>query len=452
MAAHLRISRLAQTFVRLQIDASPSTATLRARQPLARPFYSSSSRWEADQSSVAESLLQNAAEPKEAIKTDETSEAQGLVGARSSESRVAGVAGSPPALEATELPSVPPSNPLLDTESPSASSQVSPNISESQPLTQCASIQQETLEPSLEQPHQQASNLLSKSHPIEQEDILFEIGPERFPGSLPRRLRLAKPEVAKLDEITIPMNDNTITDSQPTAHVQDTSDFHDEANVVSNILATPSLKTAQPKKKKLRHRDMPPELLQLKLQEKEKQKNSRQHTKGGSYGLKKYGDRDSRKPDRPDKRPMWKIQRDALKEKFPDGWNPLKRLSPDALAGIRALHAQFPNEFSTVQLAAKFEISPEAIRRILRTNWQPSAEEEAERQNRWFKRGMVVWERYAELGLKPPKKWREAGVGQQAWEERKKAMGVQSVDEDLADDTFSGRKQSYQRHLGNKIM
>ncbi|KAL1887157.1 Required for respiratory growth protein 9 mitochondrial [Ceratocystis pirilliformis] len=452
MAAHLRISRLAQTFVRLQIDASPSTATLRARQPLARPFYSSS-RWEADQSSVAESLLQNAAEPKEAIKTHETSEAQDLVGTRSSESQIAGVSESSPALEATELPYVPPSNPLLDTDSPSVSSQASPNISESQPLTQCASIQQDTLEPSLEQPRQQANNLLSKSHPIEQEDILFEIGPERFPGSLPRRLRLAKPEVAKLDEITIPINDNTITDRQTTAHVQDTSDFHDEAKVVSDILATPSLKTAPPKKKKLRHRDMPPELLHLKLQEKEKQKNSHQHTKGGSYGLKKYENRDSRKPNMPDKRPMWEIQRNALKEKFPNGWNPLKRLSPDALAGIRALHAQFPNEFSTAQLAAKFEISPEAIRRILRANWQPSAEEEAERQNRWFKRGMVVWERYAELGLKPPKKWREVGVGQQAWEEQKKAMGVQSVDEEgLADDTFSGRKQSYQRHLRNKIM
>ena len=106
----------------------------------------------------------------------------------------------------------------------------------------------------------------------------------------------------------------------------------------------------------------------------------------------------------------WKAQKAALKAKFPEGWNPRKRLSPDALAGIRALHQQFPEEYSTEVLSQKFEVSPEAIRRILRSKWSPSPEEEIERQDRWFNRGKKVWSRWAALGKKPPQKWRNEGI------------------------------------------
>ncbi|KAK4162202.1 hypothetical protein QBC43DRAFT_321991 [Cladorrhinum sp. PSN259] len=106
----------------------------------------------------------------------------------------------------------------------------------------------------------------------------------------------------------------------------------------------------------------------------------------------------------------WRTQKEALKEKFPEGWNPRKRLSPDALAGIRALHAQFPQEYSTEKLSEKFEISPEAVRRILKAKWQPAAEEEEERQMRWFERGKRVWSHWAELGKKPPTRWRKEGI------------------------------------------
>jgi hypothetical protein len=80
------------------------------------------------------------------------------------------------------------------------------------------------------------------------------------------------------------------------------------------------------------------------------------------------------------------------------------------MAGIRALHAQFPNEYNTETLAEKFAVSPEAIRRILKSKWTPSPEEEIERQERWFRRGKSVWGRYAEMGMKPPLKWRREGV------------------------------------------
>ncbi|KAM5342965.1 hypothetical protein ACJ41O_013931 [Fusarium nematophilum] len=107
---------------------------------------------------------------------------------------------------------------------------------------------------------------------------------------------------------------------------------------------------------------------------------------------------------------LWKSQKAALKEKFPEGWRPRKRLSPDALAGIRALNAQFPDVYTTAALAQKFEVSPEVIRRILRSKWQPTVDEEEKRQERWFRRGQNVWEQKAALGIKPPQKWRREGI------------------------------------------
>jgi hypothetical protein len=106
----------------------------------------------------------------------------------------------------------------------------------------------------------------------------------------------------------------------------------------------------------------------------------------------------------------WKAQKAALKEKFPEGWRPRKRLSPDALAGIRALNAQFPDVYTTEALSEKFEVAPEAIRRILKSKWVPNAAEEESRQERWFRRGKDVWESRAALGIKPPQKWRREGI------------------------------------------
>jgi hypothetical protein len=115
---------------------------------------------------------------------------------------------------------------------------------------------------------------------------------------------------------------------------------------------------------------------------------------------------------RPPPRESWMVQKAALKEKFKDeAWNPRKRLSPDALAGIRAIHAQFPETYTTAVLAEKFAVSPEAIRRILKSKWTPKEEEEEDRKRRWFTRGEKVWSRYAELGMKPPSKWRKLGIG-----------------------------------------
>jgi len=114
---------------------------------------------------------------------------------------------------------------------------------------------------------------------------------------------------------------------------------------------------------------------------------------------------------KPPPREAWQIHKEAMKKKFPDGWKPPKRLSPDALAGIRALHAQMPEVYTTAALAQSFEVSPEAIRRILKSNWSPNSEEESDRAERWFERGKKIYTAKAAAGEKPPKRWRELGIG-----------------------------------------
>ncbi|KAK2018961.1 mitochondrion organization and biogenesis protein [Colletotrichum eremochloae] len=149
------------------------------------------------------------------------------------------------------------------------------------------------------------------------------------------------------------------------------------------------------------------------------------------------------------KREAWQIQKEALKKKFPEGWNPRKRLSPDAIAGIKALHAQFPEEYTLRTLANKFEVSPEAIRRILKSKWQASPEEEEKRQERWFRRGVSVWSRYAELGMKPPSKWRREGVTRDpSYHENRKAAIQRRKEEEAEEDAG----ERLQRKLSDTIL
>lgn len=111
-------------------------------------------------------------------------------------------------------------------------------------------------------------------------------------------------------------------------------------------------------------------------------------------------------------RESWQVQKKALLEKFgSSGWSPRKRLSPDALEGIRMLHSQSPDKYTTPVLADHFQVSPEAIRRILKSKWRPNEEEETKRRERWDKRGESIWSQMVEIGIKPPKKWRDMGVG-----------------------------------------
>lgn len=73
----------------------------------------------------------------------------------------------------------------------------------------------------------------------------------------------------------------------------------------------------------------------------------------------------------------WRRHRLAIKEAFPQGWSPPRKLSREAMDGMRAMHIYDKRTFSTPVLAEKFKISPEAVRRILRSKWEPSREQRA---------------------------------------------------------------------------
>lgn len=104
------------------------------------------------------------------------------------------------------------------------------------------------------------------------------------------------------------------------------------------------------------------------------------------------------------RKPDWKAHREALKQKFPEGWQPRKKVSPDTMELIRALHHADPVTYSTPNLSQEFKLSPEAIRRILKSKWTPTEEEAEERRERWEKREARIWAHMAELGLRPKRK------------------------------------------------
>ncbi len=68
--------------------------------------------------------------------------------------------------------------------------------------------------------------------------------------------------------------------------------------------------------------------------------------------------------------------RATLKKKFPEGWAPPRKLSREAMDALRSLHALDPARFSTPLLADKFRISTEAVRRILKSRWEPTREQQ----------------------------------------------------------------------------
>ena len=78
--------------------------------------------------------------------------------------------------------------------------------------------------------------------------------------------------------------------------------------------------------------------------------------------------------------PAWQVQKIALTRKYPDGWSPMTKLSHEAQEGLRLLHAADPARFDISVLSRRFRISPESVRRILKSRWRPT-EEEAQRKN-----------------------------------------------------------------------
>ena len=93
-----------------------------------------------------------------------------------------------------------------------------------------------------------------------------------------------------------------------------------------------------------------------------------------------------------------RLHRESMKRSFPEGWCPPRKLSRQAMDGLRALHKHDPRTFSTQMLAKKFHISPEAVRRILRSQWEPSSERMVRLSQResWERRAWIDARREAE--------------------------------------------------------
>ncbi|KAK4048023.1 Required for respiratory growth protein 9 mitochondrial [Microbotryomycetes sp. JL201] len=80
--------------------------------------------------------------------------------------------------------------------------------------------------------------------------------------------------------------------------------------------------------------------------------------------------------------PEWLKHRRAMQQKFPQGWQPPKRLSRDAMTLVRTLHKSQPQLYTTELLSKQFKVSAEAIRRILKSKFELSEDEKARREQR----------------------------------------------------------------------
>ena len=117
-----------------------------------------------------------------------------------------------------------------------------------------------------------------------------------------------------------------------------------------------------------------------------------------------------------------RAHRAAMKRKCPDGWAPPRKLSREAMDALRDLHRHDPRMFSTPVLAERFRVSPEAVRRILRSKWEPTREQRVR---------MAAREQEARQRSRMESRERE----RRKYEEIQKEYGL--VSDDREDDKFT---------------
>lgn len=83
-------------------------------------------------------------------------------------------------------------------------------------------------------------------------------------------------------------------------------------------------------------------------------------------------------------KPEWAKRDQTLKQRY-GGWNPTRKLTRQQMQDVRNFQEQLPH-LKTVELAQYFSISPEAIRRILKSSWTPKESEEDDIMKRDEKR------------------------------------------------------------------
>ncbi|SJK98599.1 uncharacterized protein ARMOST_01867 [Armillaria ostoyae] len=119
-----------------------------------------------------------------------------------------------------------------------------------------------------------------------------------------------------------------------------------------------------------------------------------------------------RKPSKAPTPEEYARHRKTMKQRFPDGWNPPRKISREAMDGLRELHQFDGAKFSTKVLADKFKISPDAVRRILKGRWEPSRERRIEMRAK-ERQGTAEFVRLSRLRerLEAEKLWREKNMG-----------------------------------------
>ncbi|KAF4618902.1 hypothetical protein D9613_009945 [Agrocybe pediades] len=95
----------------------------------------------------------------------------------------------------------------------------------------------------------------------------------------------------------------------------------------------------------------------------------------------------------------YRAHRETMQKKFPDGWSPPRKLSREAMDALRQLNRIEPQTFTTSVLADKFKISPEAVRRILKSKWEPGVEKRTKlaMKEREFRQAFIKERREKEL-------------------------------------------------------
>ncbi|CCH58873.1 hypothetical protein TBLA_0B00280 [Henningerozyma blattae CBS 6284] len=96
-------------------------------------------------------------------------------------------------------------------------------------------------------------------------------------------------------------------------------------------------------------------------------------------------------PDK-EKQPEWLKQKLAIKKKISgERWEPKKKVSRDDMYNIKFLKQRYP-DLNATQISQIYKVSPDAIRRILKSNWSPNEKELSNLQERWTRRGERIKE------------------------------------------------------------
>ncbi|GBB85024.1 hypothetical protein RclHR1_01160018 [Rhizophagus clarus] len=87
--------------------------------------------------------------------------------------------------------------------------------------------------------------------------------------------------------------------------------------------------------------------------------------------------------------PGWLKHKFAMKERIGfKHWKPHKRVNREIMDKIRWLHNQFPEEYNAEKLSNHFKISPESIRRIIKSKFIPNSEI-LERQEQKYREKLI---------------------------------------------------------------